>query len=97
MPRFAKQSNCLSSDVLASFAANLLSPLARQGVGLHLRSCDFCAAESRLHECAPRERAFAATAFESADPPVPLALRLFAESRLADIAAASARPRRHAA
>lgn len=98
MPRFAKQRNCLSSDALASFAAGLLSPLARQGVGPHLRSCDFCAAELSLHERAPGdERAAAATDDEPAAPPMPLALRLFAESHLADIAAASASPRRRAA
>lgn len=87
MPRFAKQPNCLASDALASFAAGLLSPLAQQGAGIHLRACDFCAAEVRLHERASRDAVTAATADESDAPPVPLALRVFAESRLADIAA----------
>lgn len=90
MPRFAKQPNCLSSDALASFAAGLLSPLARQGFGLHLRACDFCAAELRLHERASRAEATAASvegSAESAAPPIPLAFRLLAESHLAHIAA----------
>ena len=87
MPRFAKQPNCLSSDALASFAAGLLSPLARQGVGLHLRACDFCAAELRLHERASRAEASVEESAEPAAPPMPLAFRLLAESHLAHIAA----------
>lgn len=109
MPRFAKQVNCPASDTLASFAANALAPLARQGVGLHLRACDFCAAESRLYaraaavataddETTAAAETNNAACREPAAPQMPLALRLFAESRLAEMAAAaSAPPRRRAA
>lgn len=100
MPRFKKQSDCTSSAALAALAAGTLSPLARLAADSHLRACDFCAAELRLHRRAATaltgvtlsaER-MAATTDEPAattpePPPLPLALRLFAESKLAESAA----------
>ena len=85
MPRFTKQADCTSSAALAALAAGTLSPLARLAADPHLRSCDFCAAELRLHE---RAAAQAATPLTPEPPPLPLALRLFAESMLAESAAA---------
>jgi hypothetical protein len=90
MPRFTKQADCTTSAALAALAAGTLSPLARLAAEPHLRACDFCAAELRLHlHAAPA--APAATTPEP--PPMPLALRLFAESKLAE----SAVPARRAA
>jgi hypothetical protein len=83
MPRFTKQADCITSAALAAFAAGTLSPLARLAADPHLRACDFCAAELRLHErAAPAQ---AVTTMPA--PPLPLALRLFAESKLAESAA----------
>ena len=87
MPRFTKQADCTPSAALAALAAGTLSPLARLAAEPHLRSCDFCAAELRLHERAAVEQA--ATTPEP--PPLPLALRLFAESKLAESAAPARR------
>lgn len=94
MPRFTKQADCTSSAALAAFAAGTLSPLARLASDLHLKSCDFCAAELRLHERAAANAEATAnagvreTTANTADepPPMPLALRLFAESKLAESA-----------
>ena len=83
MPRFAKRHHCPSSEALRAHAAR--AP-ARAGVGAHLDSCEFCGAESRL-----LARAGESVAAASAPAPeMPLALRLFAESRLAQIASAEA-------
>lgn len=103
MPRFQKQADCTSSAALAAFAAGTLSPLARLAADPHLRACDFCAAELRLHERAAKAQT-ATTHEQSATtthdlhaattnepPPMPLALRLFAESKLAESSAAVAR------
>ena len=87
MPRFTKQADCTTSAALAAFAAGTLSPLARLAADPHLRACDFCAAELRLHERA----ATAQAAATPEPPPLPLALRLFAESKLAESAAAVVR------
>ena len=98
MPRFTKQADCTSSAALAALAAGTLSPLARLAADPHLRACDFCAAELRLHERAATAQA-ATTPAPSATthephatpahepPPMPLALRLFAASKLAESAA----------
>ena len=106
MPRFKKQADCTSSAALAAFAAGTLSPLARLAADPHLRACDFCAAELRLHERAAAAQAMtttnaqamttttsapAAAATAHEPPPMPLALRLFAESKLAESAAAAVR------
>ncbi|HLL73965.1 MAG TPA: hypothetical protein VK421_01610 [Pyrinomonadaceae bacterium] len=78
MPRFAKQVSCTPSPTLAALAAGTLPPLARQSAELHARSCDFCAAELQLLGAAAPE------VLTPEPPPLPLALRLFAESKLAE-------------
>jgi anti-sigma factor ChrR (cupin superfamily) len=84
MPRFSKRHDCPSSEVLRAHGAGTLSPLPRAGVGAHRDSCDFCGAESQL-------LARAVGPFEATPAPeMPLALRLFAEGRLAQVAAAAA-------
>lgn len=93
MPRFTKQADCTTSAALAALAAGTLSPLARLAADRHLRACDFCAAELRLHLRAATAGAKAATtdagpATTLEPPPMPLALRLFAESKLAEPAVA---------
>lgn len=95
MPRFTKQADCTSSAALAALAAGTLSPLARLAADRHLRACDFCAAELRLHRRAATAEAKAMTtnadptaATTLEPPPMPLALRLFAESKLAEPAVA---------
>ena len=85
MPRFAKRPGCPSSSTLQSYGANTLSFLARPGVAAHLAACEFCDAElSLLVERAP---AVETPEVEAHTPAMPLALRLFAQSALADIAA----------
>lgn len=85
MPRFAKQHGCPASATLQSYGAGTLSFLARPGVASHLAACEFCAAELSLlsaqvaHDVLPRIE----------PPEMPLALRLFAQSALADIAASA--------
>ena len=86
MPRFAKQASCTPSATLAALRAGELSPLARQSAELHSRSCDFCAAELQLLSAAA-----ASHVVTPEPPPVPLALRLFAESKLAEAAALARR------
>jgi hypothetical protein len=80
MPRFAKRHDCPASETLRAHAAGTLSPFPRAGVGAHLSTCEFCAAESRLltRGVEPSETTPA--------PEMPLALRLFAQSRLAEVA-----------
>lgn len=85
MPRFAKQVSCTPSQTLAALRAGALSPLARQGALLHARSCDFCAAELQLLSAASLD------VVTPEPPPMPLALRLFAESKLAEAAALARR------
>lgn len=84
MPRFAKRHDCPASETLRAHAAGALSPLPRDSVGTHLSSCEFCAAESRLlaRDVEPFETT---TTLE-----MPLALRLFAQSRLAQVASVEA-------
>lgn len=83
MSRFAKQSDCPTSATLCAYGAGTLSFLSRPGVAAHLAACEFCDTElPLLIEHAPAVE----TTF--APPALPLALRLFAESKLADIAAA---------
>ncbi|MCA1815017.1 MAG: hypothetical protein LC746_01175 [Acidobacteria bacterium] len=87
MTRFAKKETCPSSHTLSGYASDALPPLARRTADAHLRACDFCAAEVRL---LARAVAPAGSTAEAADvPPLPLALRLFAESRLAEVNAPS--------
>jgi hypothetical protein len=87
MTRFAKKESCPSSHTLEAFAADALAPLARRATQAHLRACDFCRAETSL-----LARSVARDDETTDAPPVPLALRLFAETRLAEVNAfASAR------
>jgi hypothetical protein len=98
MPRFTKQADCTPSAALAALAASTLSPLARLAAEPHLRSCDFCAAELRLHKRAAAQNETTTammtamtTTMTTEPPPVPLALRLFAESKLAEAATLTCR------
>jgi hypothetical protein len=84
MPRFSKHHDCPSSEALRAHAAGTLSPLLRACVGAHVGSCDFCGAESHL-----LSRAFAPIETTPAAE-MPLALRLFAERRLAEVASVGA-------
>jgi hypothetical protein len=95
MPRFAKQPNCPASATLQAYGADTLSFLARHGVAAHLAACEFCGAESALltHAARVSER----PEVEPPPPVMPLALRLFAQSALADIAAAARNEARRAA
>lgn len=87
MPRFAKQPGCPASATLQSYGANTLSFLARPGVAAPLAACEFCGAESYLLiSDAPAGEPKEADAHA---PAMPLALRLFAQSALADIADAA--------
>ena len=87
MIRFAKKQNCPSSETLDAYLADSLNALARNSVGAHLRSCDFCDAELRLLARGAQQAEAAESATEATAPPVPLALRLFAETRLAEASA----------
>jgi hypothetical protein len=84
MPRFIKQPGCPASAALRAYGANTVSFLARAGIAAHLDACEFCGAElSLLTQLAPSAEPRA----EIELPPLPLALRLFAQSALADVAA----------
>jgi hypothetical protein len=95
MPRFAKRPDCPASATLQAYGANARSFLARPGVAAHLAACEFCGAElSLLAQPAP---AFEKPESEPLPPPMPLALRLFARSALADMADAARSEARRAA
>ena len=95
MPRFAKQPDCPASAVLADYAAGTLSFLARPSVAEHLAACEFCGAGlALLSRHAP---AVETTQSFVAAPPLPLALRVLAESVLADMHAAVHAAERRAA
>lgn len=87
MPRFKKEVSCTPSTTLAALGAGELSPLARQSALRHARACDFCAAELRLLSAASP----AGEVEMTEPPPIPLALRLFAEAKLAETAAPARR------
>jgi hypothetical protein len=95
MPRFAKQPDCPASAALQAYVADKLSFLARPGVAAHLAACEFCGAESSL--LAQPAPAFESPEIEPLPPPLPLALRLFAHSALADMADAARLKARRAA
>lgn len=86
MTRFAKKETCPSSHTLSDYSSDALPPLARRAAAAHLRACDFCAAELRL---LARDAATQVAADAPAVTPLPLALRLFGEARLAEANAAA--------
>lgn len=94
MPRFAKRPDCPASAALADYAAGTLSFLARTGVAAHLSVCEFCDAESSL--LSRHTPAAEMTESFTAAPPLPLALRVLAESVLADMRAVHAGEKRAA-
>jgi hypothetical protein len=93
MPRFAKQPGCPASAALQAYGADTLSFLARAGIAAHLAACEFCGAELSL--LTKPARAVERPEVEPPPPAMPLALRLFAQSALAGVAA-SAEARRAA-
>ncbi|HEV2802361.1 MAG TPA: hypothetical protein VGW12_17950 [Pyrinomonadaceae bacterium] len=96
MPRFAKQTNCPATIVLEAYAAGKLSFLARPAVTSHLAACEFCGAELALLAQSATVADAAPSATHEVEPPpaaMPLALRLFAESALAEMNAAIAAAR----
>lgn len=94
MPRFAKQPDCPTSATLQAYGADTLSFLARPGVATHLAACEFCGAELAL--LTQPARAVERPEVEPPPTVMPLALLLFAQSALADMAAARNEARRAA-
>jgi anti-sigma factor ChrR (cupin superfamily) len=94
MPRFAKHPDCPTSATLQAYGADTLSFLARPGVATHLAACEFCGAELAL--LTQPARAVERPEVEPPPPAMPLALLLFAQSALADMAAARNEARRAA-
>ena len=89
MSGFAKQKNCPSSATLSADCAGTLSFLARPGVAEHLAACEFCGAESAFWLSLQSESAVVAAVDETTiAPPMPLALRLLAESLFGEMHAA---------
>jgi hypothetical protein len=93
MTRFAKRAICPSSEILEAYRDDVLAPVLVRTVEAHIDDCDFCDAESHLLGVAARAQADAA----SDAPPMPLALRLFAESQLAEGALSASLSRLRAA
>ena len=98
MHRFAKQPDCPTDAALAAYARGALPFLARTSVAEHLAACEFCGAELPLLSRYAHAAGVAVTTepFVAA-PPMPLALRLLAESVLADMHAARRVEERRAA
>ena len=91
---FAKQHGCPTSATLSAYGAGTLSFLARQSVAEHLAACEFCGAELALLSLqrAPLADEMPEAAHAAiATPPMPLALRLLAESVLHDMHCAERR------
>jgi anti-sigma factor ChrR (cupin superfamily) len=91
--RFAKRAICPSSEILEAYRDGALAPALARTVAEHVGECDFCDAESHLLGVAARAQADAAPDA----PPMPLALRLFAESQLAEVALSASLSRLRAA
>ena len=66
------------TPMLAAYQQDTLPLLAQQATKAHLRTCDFCGAELQL-----LARAAAQAIPPVTTPPLPLALRLYAETLLA--------------
>jgi anti-sigma factor RsiW len=89
MRPFAKQSNCPTAATLVAYCDDALAVLVRQSVAAHLPGCEFCAAEvALLARHRPQVEAHVQTA-----PPVPLAVRLLAETLLTGVLKQSAQHR----
>ncbi|HEX8069575.1 MAG TPA: hypothetical protein VF546_06470 [Pyrinomonadaceae bacterium] len=95
MRKFAKQADCPAAAVLTQFNLGALPALTRQSVARHLATCDFCAAEARL--LARHAAAAAGVTTTTVAPPVPLAVRLLAQTLLEQGAARAATSTRRAA
>ncbi|HYG10336.1 MAG TPA: hypothetical protein VD835_10335 [Pyrinomonadaceae bacterium] len=92
MHGFTKQPGCPASATLQAYGAGTLSFIARPGVASHLAACEFCGAELSL-----LTKSASAVEPPRVEPPaMPLALRLFAQSALADLAAARVEAKRAA-
>ena len=83
MRQFTKQAACPTAVTLSAYNRGTLNVLARQGVAAHLARCEFCVAECALlarHD----ELAVSAPpdAHDACSPPVPLAVRLLAQTLL---------------
>lgn len=96
MTRFTKRAICPSSEILEAYRDDALAPVLVRTVAEHIGECDFCAAESHLLGVAAREMSRDAQKTSDA-PPMPLALRLFAESQLAEGALSASLSRLRAA
>ncbi len=97
MKRFAKRTTCPSSELLEAYRDGVLCTAALRRVALHIAACDFCCAELRLLSAAPRVPETANDDGATQAPPVPLALRLFADARLEEAALGSSLRRLRAA
>ena len=101
MSSFAKQSVCPSSATLSAYGSETLSFLVRRSVAEHLAACEFCCAESALlAQHAPAVEPLDARDDDcavTATPPMPLALRLLAESIFGELHAARVAAERRAA
>jgi anti-sigma factor ChrR (cupin superfamily) len=91
MPRFAKQPDCPASITLRAYGAGTLSFLARPGLAAHLATCEYCGAELSLLTRAARCSVETSEVEPPPAPAMPLALRLLAQTALADITAAGVR------
>jgi len=99
MSSFAKQTGCPTSAALSAYGAGSLSFLARRSVSEHLATCEFCGAELSLllaPQLAPAQLDEHVAADIATAPPMPLALRVLAESILSEMHAAPSAERRAA-
>ncbi len=96
MTPFAKQIDCPTTATISAYSAGTLSFLSRSSIAEHIAACEFCGAESALLS---RQAHAADEMLEPrlAVPPMPLALRLLAESTLSEMHAAQAAVERRAA
>ncbi|HYX40960.1 MAG TPA: hypothetical protein VE821_04645 [Pyrinomonadaceae bacterium] len=92
MRPFAKQSNCPATKTLLDYSDDALPVLVRQSIEAHLTNCEFCAAEVELLD---RHRPQTAAPTDAA-PPVPLAVRLLAQTLLPGASTQGAQRRRAA-
>jgi hypothetical protein len=91
MARFSKQATCPTAATLAAYHADQRPLLAQQATEAHLSGCDFCGAELQLLARGAAAPQHTDAQPLTAAPPLPLALRLYAETMLG--AAAVKQPR----